>query len=587
MKIRKLLSALLALAMVLTLLPGTVLAEAGEPVSFDYYMEAPQLYSDTQAPVYDGPKLAEGNYAQWYDRLGDLPDYAAELYQWLEDNAGADGALADPTVATVDKGSYIYVMATLPAEVSYTYADGEDPQEKAEEAVVAHCSDVFSVAMSYAVAVFSAFDRDHPEVFWLTGSSNYSWSLTYNYDHSGGSGTASYSMDVKFILDTDGFDIRQSQYQDTQVLTQAIEQRETYIQQLLEDVPAEAPVAERIRYLNRVLTETNAYNVSASSSVSLTPWKSISALSGGADGQGPVCEGYARAFKVLCDRLGIGCTLVDGGAIATADGTPEDHMWNYVLVDDQWYAVDVTWNDPVSSLEGDPVLSGNESEDWLLLGSDTVVAEGLTFLQSHPVENLPVSKGIAFTNGPVLAAEAYVQPQNYMDIAPYRSAEGYTAPTMEGLLFGGWYADEALTQPLAEDVTSGWAYAKFVDEATLTVKFQLTADTTAASEKTDLRLLTAVDDLSYQDVSFRVELGETEQTLHCEWVYQSVRAGDMVISDASSLFGPDAAYFVTYTILDTPQSVFDMTFTVTTGWTTLDGTPVQGAVRSFQISDAF
>lgn len=587
MEIKKLLSVLLAFAMVLTLLPVSVFAKAGDVVSFDYHMEAPQLYSDTETVVYDGPELSQGEHAHWYDRLGNLPDYGVDFYQWLEENTGAGGALADPTAATLDDGSYVHVMATLPGDVTYTYADGEDPQEKAEEAIVAHCSDAFSVAMAYGVALFSAFDRDHPEVFWLTGSSNYSWSLSYNYDYSGGTGTASYSMDVKFILDTEGFDVRQSQYQDTAVLAQAIGQQEAYIQDILSGVPVEDPVAEQIRYLNRVLTETNAYNVSASSSVSLAPWKSISALSGGADGQGPVCEGYARAFKVLCDRLGIGCTLVDGDAKATVDGTPEAHMWNYVLVEDDWYAVDVTWNDPVTSLEGDPVLSGYECEDWLLLGSDSVVAEGLTFLQSHPVENLPVSNGLAFTNGPVLSAEGYVHPEDYMDIAPYRTAEGYTAPVKEGKVFGGWYADESLTQPLGKDVTSGWAYAKFVDEAALTVKFQLNRDTTAASEATDLRLLTSVDGLEYQSVSFQIGLGDTVQTVTSDRVYQQVMAGDTLISDLSGLFGPDAAYFVTYTLQNIPQSVFDMTFTVIPGWTTLDGTVVEGTVRSFQISDAF
>lgn len=585
MQIRKFLSVLLALAMVLSVLPAGVLAQAGEAVSFDYHMEAPQLYSDDEVVVYDGPKLAEGTYADWYDRLGDLPDYAVDLYQWLEENAGAEGALADPTVATANDDSYVHVFATIPGDVSYTYGTGESPQEKAEEAIVAQCSEEFSVAMAYAVALYSAFDRDHPEVFWLTGSSNYSWSLTYNYNYNSGSGTASYAMDVKFVLDSGDFDVRQSQYQDTAVLVEAIGQQEAYIQEILSGVDTDAPVAQQIRCLNRVLTETNAYNTAASSAVSLAPWKGISALSGGADGQGPVCEGYARAFKVLCDRLGIGCTLVDGDAKATADGATEAHMWNYVLVEDAWYAVDVTWNDPTVSLAGDPVLSGYESEDWLLLGSDAVVAEGLTFLQSHPVENLPVSNSLAFTNGPVLAAESYEWVDNYMDIAPYRAPEGYTAPAMEGKVFGGWYADEALTQPLGQDVTTGWAYAKFVDEATLTVKFQLTNGTTAQSEQTDLRVLTSVDSLSYRNVSFRIDVEGTAQTVTSDRVYQQVKAGGVLISDLSGLFGSDAAYFVTYTLLDIPQSVFDMTFTVTPGWTTLDGTVVEGTARSFAISD--
>lgn len=52
-----------------------------------------------------------------------------------------------------------------------------------------------------------------------------------------------------------------------------------------------------------------------------------------------VCEGYARAFKYLCDKVGIPCELVIGN-------TDIEHMWNIVEIDGNWYHVDVTWDDP-------------------------------------------------------------------------------------------------------------------------------------------------------------------------------------------------------------------------------------------------
>lgn len=54
-----------------------------------------------------------------------------------------------------------------------------------------------------------------------------------------------------------------------------------------------------------------------------------------------VCEGYSKALKLLCDRAGIPCKSVFG----VANG--ENHSWNYVQLDDQWYLVDATWDDPV------------------------------------------------------------------------------------------------------------------------------------------------------------------------------------------------------------------------------------------------
>ncbi|WP_242875008.1 MULTISPECIES: Ig-like domain-containing protein [Clostridium] len=54
-----------------------------------------------------------------------------------------------------------------------------------------------------------------------------------------------------------------------------------------------------------------------------------------------VCEGYARAFKIMCDLESIPCRFI-------ADYNPLDHAWNEVKLDDgNYYQVDTTWDDPV------------------------------------------------------------------------------------------------------------------------------------------------------------------------------------------------------------------------------------------------
>lgn len=60
-----------------------------------------------------------------------------------------------------------------------------------------------------------------------------------------------------------------------------------------------------------------------------------------------VCEGYARSFKYLMDNLGIPCTVVIGKG-TNSEGKTENHAWNYVQIDHDWYAIDSTWDDPVS-----------------------------------------------------------------------------------------------------------------------------------------------------------------------------------------------------------------------------------------------
>lgn len=59
-----------------------------------------------------------------------------------------------------------------------------------------------------------------------------------------------------------------------------------------------------------------------------------------------VCEGYAKSFKYLMDKLDIPCILVSGEAV-NSEEKKENHMWNYVKINEIWYAVDVTWDDPI------------------------------------------------------------------------------------------------------------------------------------------------------------------------------------------------------------------------------------------------
>lgn len=52
-----------------------------------------------------------------------------------------------------------------------------------------------------------------------------------------------------------------------------------------------------------------------------------------------VCEGYARAVKLLCDAYGIPAVVVHGNS---SDGA---HIWNEVMIDGVWYSSDPTWDD--------------------------------------------------------------------------------------------------------------------------------------------------------------------------------------------------------------------------------------------------
>lgn len=58
---------------------------------------------------------------------------------------------------------------------------------------------------------------------------------------------------------------------------------------------------------------------------------------------GSICVGYATTFKLFMDMLDIECIIVKG--CDSEDGV--NHAWNKVKLNDQWYNVDVTWDDPI------------------------------------------------------------------------------------------------------------------------------------------------------------------------------------------------------------------------------------------------
>lgn len=109
-----------------------------------------------------------------------------------------------------------------------------------------------------------------------------------------------------------------------------------------------------------------------------------------------VCEGYARAFKYLMDGVGVPCVLVSGEG-KNSQGQIESHAWNYVQINDKWYAIDVTWDDPV-------VIGGGEQTKemkykYFLKGSEE-------FFENH-TENGKFSESSITFKFPTLDTENY------------------------------------------------------------------------------------------------------------------------------------------------------------------------------------
>lgn len=360
-------------------------------------MEPEYFAPETSAPVLSffganssGVSLKESNEVEWIDRIV-IPEEVRAFYDILvegSDNDGMDDFLIEDNYYVATEGDGKIVFRVL--------GDIVDIRDDAE--LTAFTDYVYAAT----VAAFFAFDRDHPEVFWLDGSCL----MGRGHGTQTVDGGVQYVAQISFYLKYTqyDFDLRASDYQNQTTIKNAITARDSRVNEII------APVSntsnyEKIRHFNEVLTKTNEYNTSDDLNDILHEGREcIGALAGKTGTEGPVCEAYARAFKVLCDEVGIPCVLVDGDA-NNGSGSGA-HMWNYAQLDGAWYAVDVTWNDPmVRNVSG--AESGHESEKWLLAGSDTII-EGMTFIASHPVSNKPSSSAPNYTNGPVLNETAYV-----------------------------------------------------------------------------------------------------------------------------------------------------------------------------------
>lgn len=95
---------------------------------------------------------------------------------------------------------------------------------------------------------------------------------------------------------------------------------------------------EKIRYVNNYLIDNTDYDILAGNNVYN--------IYGTLVEKKAVCEGYARACKYILDELEIPCIIACGIA-KNSQNVTESHAWNYVKIDENWYALDITWNDPI------------------------------------------------------------------------------------------------------------------------------------------------------------------------------------------------------------------------------------------------
>ena len=136
---------------------------------------------------------------------------------------------------------------------------------------------------------------------------------------------------------------------------------------------------DKIKYLHNWIIDNMEYDITLEK-------KDTRNIYGALKNKVIVCEGYARLFKYILDKMQIPCVIVTGEA-TNSTGKTELHAWNYVMLEKKWYAVDVTWDDPL--IENGGTLNNENRYQYFLKGANE-------FFKDHKENGKFVENSIEF-----------------------------------------------------------------------------------------------------------------------------------------------------------------------------------------------
>ena len=204
----------------------------------------------------------------------------------------------------------------------------------------------------YYQSAIEAYTYDNPEIFYLSPKKMY-----LNIETTTRGGTSTYNV---YINSGNQANYLADEFNSKQAIDQATAQIEQVKNQIVQNRTGNT--YEDIKMVHDYLVDNINYESSLSK-------ENIYNIYGALVNRECVCEGYARAFKYLLDELNIPCVMVIGTG-TNSQGETENHAWNYVQLNGNWYAVDSTWDDPV--VIGGGTASEQSRYKYFLVGREVI-----------------------------------------------------------------------------------------------------------------------------------------------------------------------------------------------------------------------
>lgn len=313
------------------------------------------------------------------------PEIIENPFDQIQDGGQSSAVNVDYSNVTVDK--YFYNQLEEPSQTIYKAFESNKENMKSGTYRIDlgnSFSDILNqtngseLLGQYYQSAIEAYTYDNPEIFYVSPNKMYLNIETTTFGNS-----VTYNVYINNGNENNYFiDEFTSQSQ----VESAISQIEQIKNQIIQNRSGNA--YDDIKMVHDYLVENIEYDTSLSQSNIYNVYGAL--VNGRA-----VCEGYARSFKYLMDELGIPCTLVIGTG-TNSQGQTENHAWNYVQLNGTWYAIDCTWDDPVSSTG---YVSQSSRYRYFLKGSNE-------FLQDHTPSGQFTEGGKVF-NYPTLSGQEF------------------------------------------------------------------------------------------------------------------------------------------------------------------------------------
>lgn len=326
-----------------------------------------------------------------------------------------------PQLEESSKSESLLSSIPAPKQTSYSYAEISNEHIKNLYAQIENechkltpqeiqCTGLLTEKDIYEAIV--AFKNDHPDVFWLKNTFTY-----YEADD---------TTHIELSYISSGSELAEQKEKFNNALNNFLSNATMYYSEY-----------DREKYVNDYIVENCEYDTKAAQNNNIMGYVS-SAYGVLVEGKA-ICEGYARTFQLLCNKMGIECVSIAGKADNVG------HEWNCAYIDGEWYQVDVTWND-----------TGNDMDkyDYFNLTDEQMYS-------SHKADKLFSEMASEFykTNDSILG-NLYVPECNSTEYNYYRQ----TAPILYGF---DEENDDTITDSLVNSAKSGEKYFSIIIDSSL------------------------------------------------------------------------------------------------------------------------